>query len=233
MTTTTLVSVKTCFSSSTRSAFCERSMPTPKIRPDRFRDELQQKPEAKPRAANVRGAWIDGVAIATHDGARTGAPNDSCPRLGCRLSRSPESSGGSCLGRLRTAEAAAKRAPIADSPSVINRVRSATDAAGCRPVPERHASQPRLRFRLDPRLVAEPHANEVDRLVDRLAVGRRDVRRWHRLRAWRSSPRRGCPDADPADEARLGRQVDELLDLGPVRQDEIERQVAGDGRRRR
>src|SRR5215218_2681887 len=88
--TTTLVSEKTFFSSSTRSAFCERSMPTPNYRPERTPNEVQQKPRQRRLNVDVRGAWIGGAAAATHDETLRSASNDSCPRLGCGLRGEPQ-----------------------------------------------------------------------------------------------------------------------------------------------
>src|SRR6185369_1634932 len=69
VTTTTLVSVKTSFSSATRSAFCERSMPTPMFG-QASQAEVQQKPRQMPEHY-VRGELDRWRCNATHDEAVT------------------------------------------------------------------------------------------------------------------------------------------------------------------
>ena len=114
MITTTLVSVKTCFSSSTRSAFCDRSMPTPKVRPRRCSGRVPTKaPAPKRRSNDVRGA-LDRWRCKQRTTKRSRAPNDSCPRLGCKLS--PRFRSGQQLSRtVRAAKAASEGAPIKNS----------------------------------------------------------------------------------------------------------------------
>src|SRR6185369_13431829 len=89
VTTTTLVSVKTSFSSATRSAFCERSMPTPNIRPGLLPNELQQSlgKSAQALVSVGLGIWRCGMQRTTK---RRTASNDSCPRLGCKLRGEPQ-----------------------------------------------------------------------------------------------------------------------------------------------
>src|SRR5688572_20685020 len=68
VTTTTLVSVKTFFSSSTRSAFCERSMPTPYFVRSLGFERGSTKLERGAPKHSVRGELVSLALHATHDG---------------------------------------------------------------------------------------------------------------------------------------------------------------------
>src|SRR5436305_10957385 len=110
--TTTLVSVKTCFSSSTRSAFCERSMPTPLSIEAGFDRGSTKCPDGYPPERQVSVGLGSMAPQTQRTTKRSPAPNDSCPRLGCRLSPSHAREDGSCLGRVLRGRASRRSAAL-------------------------------------------------------------------------------------------------------------------------
>src|SRR5688572_28933616 len=85
--TTTLVSVKTFFSSATRSAFCERSMPTPfTVRPKHRLDRDFKNPgQAQGLAEELMSVGLGIACAATHERTAGAGRMISLPRLGRRL----------------------------------------------------------------------------------------------------------------------------------------------------
>ena len=124
--------------------------------------ELQQKPGRTSPSDEVRGDWIGGVAYGNARRSGDAAPNDSCPRLGCRIK--PRASKPQQLSRtVAPGKPDARAAPIAEISPALDQARL------------------RRRMRLEPggRLAAHAtagspasQADAADRLT-RSACGRR------------------------------------------------------------